>query len=51
MKKILFAVNTMGRAGAETALIELLNALHFPDYKLYLRHYSISYTETVLYAV
>ena len=22
-----------------------------PDYKLYLRHYSISYTETVLYAV
>lgn len=36
MKKILFVVNTMGRAGAETALIELLNALHFPDYKLYL---------------
>ena len=36
MKKILFVVNTMGRAGAETALVELLTALKAPDYKLYL---------------
>lgn len=36
MKKILFVVNTMGRAGAETALIELLNVLNVPDHKLYL---------------
>lgn len=36
MKKILFVVNTMGRAGAETALIELLNALKSPEHRLYL---------------
>ena len=36
MKKILFVVNTMGRAGAETALVELLNALKSPDVSLYL---------------
>ena len=27
MKKILFVMNTMGRAGAEKALLELLNIL------------------------
>ena len=27
MKKILFVINTMGRAGAETALLELLKRL------------------------
>lgn len=26
MKKILFVINTLGRAGAETALLELLRA-------------------------
>lgn len=33
MKKILFIINTMGRAGAETALIELLRK--FTEYKGY----------------
>lgn len=36
MKKIIFVVNTMGRAGAETALLELLKALRRPDYELFL---------------
>ena len=36
MKKIIFVVNTMGRAGAETALLELLKALRHPDYELFL---------------
>lgn len=36
MKKILFVVNTMGRAGAEMALIELLYQLGGNDYELYL---------------
>ena len=34
MKKILFVVNTMGRAGAETALLELLRVLDDPGYEL-----------------
>ena len=36
MKKILFVVNTMGRAGAEMALIELLYRLGGDGYELYL---------------
>lgn len=36
MKKMIFVVNTMGRAGAETALLELLKALRHPDRELYL---------------
>lgn len=36
MKKILFVVNTMGRAGAETALLELLRVLDDPRYELHL---------------
>lgn len=34
MKKILFVINTMGRAGAETALLELLRALQQKDVEL-----------------
>ena len=33
-KKILFVINTMGRAGAETALLELLKALAGQDLEL-----------------
>ncbi len=36
MKKILFVVNTLGRAGAENALLELLRTLDGPEYELYL---------------
>lgn len=36
MKKILFVINTMGHAGAETALIELLNRLDGCNYELFL---------------
>ncbi len=34
MKKILFVVNTLGRAGAETALLELLRRLDVPAYEV-----------------
>ena len=34
MKKILFVINTMGRAGAETALIELLKKLNGPGWDI-----------------
>lgn len=34
MKKILFVINTMGRAGAETALLELLRALSTSDVEI-----------------
>ncbi len=34
MKKILFVVNTMGRAGAETALLELMRILDGPEYEV-----------------
>lgn len=34
MKKILFVINTLGRAGAETALIELLNHLDTEEYEI-----------------
>lgn len=33
-KKILFVINTMGRAGAETALLELLKYLESPEYEI-----------------
>lgn len=33
-KKILFVINTMGRAGAETALLELLKVLKSPEYDI-----------------
>lgn len=33
-KKILFVINTMGRAGAETAMLELLKHLDSPDYDI-----------------
>lgn len=33
-KKILFVINTMGRAGAETAMLELLKALDSPEYDI-----------------
>lgn len=36
MKKILFVINTLGRAGAETALIELLTHLDREQYRVYL---------------
>ena len=32
MKKILFVINTLGRAGAETALLELLRRLDAEDF-------------------
>lgn len=35
-KKILFVVNTLGRAGAETALLELLKRLDSREYELFL---------------
>lgn len=34
MKKILFVINTLGHAGAETALIELLNVLDKDEYEI-----------------
>ena len=34
MKKILFVINTLGHAGAETALIELLNTLDKKEYEI-----------------
>lgn len=34
MKKILFVINTLGTAGAETALLELLNSLNRPEYEI-----------------
>lgn len=36
MKKILFVINTMGRAGAELSLLELLRKLEEREYALYL---------------
>ncbi len=33
-KKILFVINTMGRAGAETAMLELFKALDSPEYDI-----------------
>ena len=33
-KKILFVINTMGRAGAETAMLELLRRLEGPAYDI-----------------
>lgn len=33
-KKILFVINTLGRAGAETALLELLRRLDSPEYDI-----------------
>ncbi len=35
-KKILFVINTMGRAGAETALVELLRRIDKREYSVYL---------------
>lgn len=34
MKKVLFVINTLGCAGAETALIELLKSLDEKEYEL-----------------
>lgn len=34
MKKILFVINTLGHAGAETALVELLNVLDKEEYEI-----------------
>jgi len=34
MKKILFVINTLGMAGAEKALIEMLNRLDTPEYEV-----------------
>ncbi len=36
MKKILFVINTLGKAGAETALLELLRSINPKEYELYL---------------
>lgn len=36
MKKILFVINTLSRAGAETALLELLRRLDSREYEIYL---------------
>lgn len=36
MKKILFVTNTMGRAGAETALLEVFKKLDRPGYEIFL---------------
>ena len=33
-KKILFVINTMGQAGAETAMLELLGHLDSPAYEI-----------------
>ena len=33
-KKILFVINTLGRAGAETALLEMLKCLDSPSYEI-----------------
>ncbi len=35
-KKILFVVNTLGRAGAETALLQLLRKMDGPEYEIFL---------------
>lgn len=34
MKKMLFVINTLGTAGAENALLELLNSLNRPEYEI-----------------
>lgn len=34
MKKILFVINTLGWAGAETALLELLRRLDAEEYEI-----------------
>ena len=34
MKKILFVMNTMGRAGAERALVTFLNTLPIEEYEV-----------------
>lgn len=36
MKKILFVINTMGRAGAETAFLELLKKIDRSEYEIFL---------------
>lgn len=36
MKKILFVINTMGQAGAETAFLELLKKINESEYEIYL---------------
>lgn len=36
MKKILFAINTLGRAGAEVALLELIRSIDEKEYEIYL---------------
>ena len=35
-KTVLFVINTMGRAGAETALLELLRRIDKEEYKVFL---------------
>lgn len=34
MKKLLFVINTLGRAGAETAMISLLSKIDPNEYKV-----------------
>jgi len=36
MKRVLFVINTMGQAGAERAMLELMRAMPDADFKLYL---------------
>lgn len=36
MKRILFVINTMGQAGAETAFLEFLKKVNRPEYEIYL---------------
>ena len=36
MKKILFVINTLGKAGAEVAFIEMLKYIPQEEYKVYL---------------
>lgn len=35
-KKLLFVINTLSRAGAETALLEMLRRLDSQEYEIYL---------------
>lgn len=39
MKKILFVINTLGRAGAETALLELLRRLDAEEYEIHFTYF------------
>ena len=34
MKKVLFVINTMGQAGAERAMLELMKLMNLPDYEI-----------------